>query len=144
MSTIFQFDISQKRIIVYKWLVFPNPVTYTYILYINFNICMYTCVYTYVFKQLLLYTTSIFGITHINAVIHLFTVAEHFQITQCRVSKQILIHILPPVLILQMKRFSIGSHNVTKDNSYISFPHVLDMAPYCTTECVEVRMCNYI
>ena len=56
----------------------------------------------------------------------------------CRVSKQILIHKLPPVLILQMKRFSIGIHDVTKDNRFVYFPHVLDMAPYCTTQCFEV------
>ena len=64
--------------------------------------------------------------------------AHNFQVTQCRVSKQILIHKLSPVLILQMKRFTIGSHTVTKDNSHVSFPRVLDMAPYCTAECLEV------
>ena len=42
-----------------------------------------------------------------------------------------------------MKRFTIGSHNVTKDNQHVSFPRVLDMAPYCTAECLEVRMYVY-
>ena len=37
-----------------------------------------------------------------------------------------------------MKRFSIGSHSVTKDDQHVDFPRVLDMAPYCTKECVEV------
>ena len=58
----------------------------------------------------------------------------------CRVSKQILIHKLPPVLILQMKRFSIGNNDVTKDNRFVYFPHMLDMAPYCTTQCFEVHI----
>ena len=75
-------------------------------------------------------------------ITYLLTVAQNFQITQCRVSKQILIHKLSPVLILQMKRFTIGSHNVTKDNQHVSFPRVLNMAPYCTTECLEV--CTYV
>ena len=58
-----------------------------------------------------------------------------------RVSKQILIHQLPPVLILHLKRFSIG-HTVTKDNQHVSFSPVLNMAPFCTTDCVWVR--NYM
>ena len=71
-------------------------------------------------------------------------VAQNFQITQCRVSKQILIHKLSPVLILQMKRFTIGRHHVTKDDQHVSFPRVLNMAPYCTTECVEVCVYAHI
>ena len=57
---------------------------------------------------------------------------------ECRVSKQNLIHHLPPVLILQMKRFNIGFYNVTKDGRHVSFPLVLDMAPYCTSDCIQV------
>ncbi|XP_065906580.1 ubiquitin carboxyl-terminal hydrolase 16-like isoform X2 [Dysidea avara] len=56
---------------------------------------------------------------------------------ECRVSKQNLIHHLPPVLILQMKRFNIGFYNVTKDGRHVSFPLVLDMAPYCTSDCIQ-------
>ena len=48
-----------------------------------------------------------------------------------------MIHHLPPVLILHMKRFEI-SFEVTKDGRHISFPEILDMAPYCTAKCVEV------
>lgn len=109
---------------------------------------MHTYLQTYIFHQ----RTHIYLDIHIYiyAVLYimisticlctcrLFTVARDFQITQCRVSKQILIHKLSPVLILQMKRFTIGSHNVTKDNRHVSFPRVLNMAPYCTTECLEV------
>ena len=56
----------------------------------------------------------------------------------CRVSKQLMIHQLPPVLILHIKRFDIGHYRVTKDNQYVSFPEILDLAPYCTMKCVEV------
>ena len=59
----------------------------------------------------------------------------------CQVSKQIIIHRLPPVLILHMKRFEISS-TVTKDSRHISFPEILDMAPYCTAKCLEVL--NYV
>ena len=68
----------------------------------------------------------------------IFILGSHSEVTLCRVSKYILIHNLPPILILQMKRFNIGSHNVTKDNRFVHFPHVLDMAPYCTSQCFEV------
>ena len=52
-----------------------------------------------------------------------------------------MIHQLPPILILHMKRFEIGFDDVTKDDRHISFPEVLDMAPYCTAECLKV--CAY-
>ena len=48
-----------------------------------------------------------------------------------------MIHQLPPVLILHMKRFDIGVE-VTKDDRHISFPEILDMAPYCTAKCLKV------
>ena len=57
----------------------------------------------------------------------------------CRVSKQIMIHQLPPILILHMKRFEIGWDQVTKDDRHITFSEVLDIAPYCTDECVKVH-----
>ena len=61
-----------------------------------------------------------------------------YESALCRVSKQIMIHQLPPVLILHMKRFEIGDNEVIKDNRHITFPEILDMAPYCTTTCIEV------
>ena len=61
------------------------------------------------------------------------------ELAMCLVSKQIMIHQLPPVLILHMKRFEIGFHKVSKDSRYIPFPEILDMAPYCTVKCLEVR-----
>ena len=63
----------------------------------------------------------------------------------CQVSKQIMIHQLPPVLILHMKRFEVGFNEVIKDDRHISFPEILNMAPYCTNECIKVRIniCTY-
>ena len=54
------------------------------------------------------------------------------------VTKQILIHKLPPTLILHFKRFNIGDYHVTKNTTLMSFPQLLDMAPYCSTECLKV------
>lgn len=54
-----------------------------------------------------------------------------------------MIHHLPPVLILHMKRFYIGIYTVTKDDRQISFPEILHMEPYCTNECIKVII-NYI
>ena len=51
-----------------------------------------------------------------------------------------MIHQLPPVLILHMKRFEISQYRVIKDSRYVSFPEILDMAPYCTDDCVKVRI----
>ena len=73
-----------------------------------------------------------------NLFIH--TVTRDGQLALCRVSKQIItIHELPPILILHMKRFEIN-YEVRKDDRHISFPEILDMAPYCTSKCVKVRM----
>lgn len=68
-------------------------------------------------------------------------VGNQYEVAEQRVSRLILIHRLPPVLILQLKRFSIDSYSVTKDNKPVSFPLVLNMVPYCTKECVQV--CDY-
>ena len=72
--------------------------------------------------------------------LHMYTYVGKSKIELCHVSKQILIHKLSPVLILHIKRFIIGRHRVTKDNRKVTFPHVLNMAPFCTKECVEVQL----
>ena len=54
-----------------------------------------------------------------------------------KVSKQLSIASLPEILVLQIKRFSIG-YKVTKYTESISFPLILNMAPYCTNECLKV------
>ena len=60
------------------------------------------------------------------------------NLTLSLVSKQIAIHRLPPVLILHMKRFKIEPDSISKDTQHIEFPLKLNMAPYCTTECIKV------
>ena len=62
------------------------------------------------------------------------------EIALCRVSKQLSIHQLPPVLILHIKRFDLGGYSVTKDKRSVSFPEVLDMAPYCTTDSDDIEV----
>ena len=54
-----------------------------------------------------------------------------------KVSKQLGIASLPEILVLQIKRFFLG-HRVSKYTAAISFPLILDMAPYCTNECLKV------
>ena len=41
-----------------------------------------------------------------------------------------------------MKRFEIGPYTVTKDDRPVCFPEILNMEPYCTTECVQVIIDN--
>lgn len=59
-------------------------------------------------------------------------------LTLCLVSKQVAVHQLPPVLILHLKRFHIQADGIYKDNQHIKFPFKLNMAPYCTTQCIQV------
>ena len=84
-------------------------------------------------------TIHIYVITYVCILFH---AVKSFDNTPplCQVSKQIMIHQLPPVLILHMKRFEINHNEVFKDNRHISFSEVLDMAPYCTSKCVEVSV----
>jgi len=58
----------------------------------------------------------------------------------CLLAKQLLIHKLPQVLILHVKRFSINSYEVMKNSTYMSFPLLLDVAPYCDASCLEVLL----
>ena len=53
---------------------------------------------------------------------------------ECLVSKQLLFHSLPQILILHMKRFHLGQQ-ITKNNRHINFPIDLDLAPFCTKRC---------
>ena len=58
------------------------------------------------------------------------------------VNRQVLIKQLPHVLVLNIKRFIIGSSSVYKNTKHLSFPHVLNMAPYCTNKCAMVCICS--
>ena len=109
----------------------------------------YVCVcYTMCYKFLLHLHAYIATYIHNYIVLAIFDyvyihLGRSDVVPRC-VSKQILIHKLSPVLILHIKRFIIGSHRVTKDNHQVSFPRVLDMSPFCTVECVEVRLVNCV
>ena len=56
-----------------------------------------------------------------------------------KVSKQLSITLLPEILVLQIKRFSLGD-KVSKYTEAVSFPLVLDMAPYCSNDCLKVSL----
>ena len=56
------------------------------------------------------------------------------DVALCPVSKLLLLHELPKILVLHLKRFKLGA-TVTKDNRHINFPFELDVAPYCTNHC---------
>ena len=53
----------------------------------------------------------------------------------CEISKQLSIAFLPEILVIHMKRFNFGQQ---KSSKIISFPLILNMAPYCTNICLEV------
>ncbi|XP_069046289.1 ubiquitin carboxyl-terminal hydrolase 16 isoform X2 [Lepisosteus oculatus] len=52
--------------------------------------------------------------------------------------KQMLISLPPPVLTLHLKRFQQVGYSVCKVNRHVIFPQVLDLAPFCTTNCKNV------
>ena len=54
------------------------------------------------------------------------------------VCKQLLLHQLPQVLILHLKRFTVGPYTVTKNKAHVSFPPMLNMAPYSSNACLKV------
>ena len=98
----------------------------------------YTVAYVNVLCCCMVYT-AISCITVCNFVLYFHVVTSmDDEPALCRVSKQLMIHQLPPILILHMKRFEIGFYEVTKDDRHVSFPEILDMAPYCTSICLEV------
>ena len=67
--------------------------------------------------------------------IHMFALqANYDDCVECLVSKQLLFHSLPQILILHIKRFHLGEQ-VTKNNRHIDFPLDLDLAPFCTKNC---------
>ena len=55
-------------------------------------------------------------------------------LASCPVSKLLLLHELPKILVLHLKRFKLGA-TVTKNNCHIDFPFELDVAPYCSDNC---------
>ncbi|XP_065907413.1 ubiquitin carboxyl-terminal hydrolase 16-like isoform X2 [Dysidea avara] len=64
-------------------------------------------------------------------------ICNHCNNDHSLVSKQALIMRLQKLLILHIKRFEIGNVAVTKNNEFLSFALLLDMAPYCTNGCLQ-------
>ena len=62
--------------------------------------------------------------------------SENEEYAECLVSKQLLIHELPRILILHMKRFHLGLR-VTKNNNHVTFPDTLNVAPFCSNVSVS-------
>ncbi|XP_007941702.1 ubiquitin carboxyl-terminal hydrolase 16 [Orycteropus afer afer] len=52
--------------------------------------------------------------------------------------KQMLISLAPPVLTLHLKRFQQAGFNLRKVNKHVTFPEILDLAPFCTLKCKNV------
>ncbi|XP_034284871.1 ubiquitin carboxyl-terminal hydrolase 16 [Pantherophis guttatus] len=53
--------------------------------------------------------------------------------------KQMLISLAPPILTLHLKRFQQAGYNLQKVNKHISFPEVMDLAPFCSIKCKNAR-----
>ncbi|KAJ7320506.1 hypothetical protein JRQ81_020017 [Phrynocephalus forsythii] len=52
--------------------------------------------------------------------------------------KQMLISLAPPVLTLHLKRFQQAGYNLQKVNKHITFPEIIDLAPFCSFKCKNV------
>uniref|UniRef100_A0AAR2KRL3 Ubiquitin carboxyl-terminal hydrolase n=1 Tax=Pygocentrus nattereri TaxID=42514 RepID=A0AAR2KRL3_PYGNA len=53
--------------------------------------------------------------------------------------KQMLISVLPPVVTLHLKRFHQAGMNLRKVNRHVDFPLILDLAPFCSASCKNLR-----
>ncbi|KAM3934639.1 ubiquitin carboxyl-terminal hydrolase 16 isoform 1-T2 [Leptodactylus fuscus] len=53
--------------------------------------------------------------------------------------KQMLVSLPPPILTLHLKRFQQNGFNLHKLNKHIKFPEVIDLAPFCTVKCKNIR-----
>ncbi|KAK7491576.1 hypothetical protein BaRGS_00017215 [Batillaria attramentaria] len=54
-------------------------------------------------------------------------------------SKQFLILVPPAILTLHLKRFEQVGYTSRKVNRHVEFPTILDIAPYCSSLCQDVR-----
>ncbi|XP_056415492.1 ubiquitin carboxyl-terminal hydrolase 16 isoform X3 [Hyla sarda] len=67
----------------------------------------------------------------------LFSGDKKFVYTNAK--KQMLVSVPPPILTLHLKRFQQNGFNLHKLNKHIKFPEVIDMAPFCTVKCKNIR-----
>uniref|UniRef100_A0A4W3JBY7 ubiquitinyl hydrolase 1 n=1 Tax=Callorhinchus milii TaxID=7868 RepID=A0A4W3JBY7_CALMI len=58
--------------------------------------------------------------------------------------KQMLITAVPPVLNLHLKRFHQAGLSLRKVNRHVDFPLVLDLAPFCSSNCKNVGEGNQV
>ncbi|XP_075710671.1 ubiquitin carboxyl-terminal hydrolase 16 [Rhinoderma darwinii] len=63
--------------------------------------------------------------------------AKKFVYTNAK--KQMLVSVPPPILTLHLKRFQQNGFNLHKLNKHIKFPEVIDLAPFCTVKCKNIR-----
>lgn len=85
---------------------------------------------------------DIMGVSNLENALKLFTKIEYlkgdnrYMCPNCSqksdASKQLLIEKLPPLLTIQLKRFSYVGHGSRKPNKAISFSEILDLKPFMT------------
>ncbi|XP_051880595.1 ubiquitin carboxyl-terminal hydrolase 45 isoform X2 [Pristis pectinata] len=80
-------------------------------------------------------TDSNFGLTTVNHKLLNEKKSEHIY-TNAR--KQMLISAVPPILNLHLKRFHQAGLSLRKVNKHVDFPLVLDLAPFCSSNCKNV------
>ena len=54
-------------------------------------------------------------------------------------TKQLMIKTLPPVLTLHLKRFLQEGRRLRKNGRHVTFPPILDLAPFCMTDCRVIQ-----
>ncbi|PPS98260.1 Ubiquitin carboxyl-terminal hydrolase of the cysteine proteinase fold protein [Cryptosporidium hominis] len=87
---------------------------------------------------------DIMGVSNLENALKLFTKIEYlkgenrYMCPKCNqrsdASKQLLIEKLPPLLTIQLKRFSYVGHGSRKPNKAINFSDVLDLQPYISSK----------
>nr|KAG5701148.1 hypothetical protein BaRGS_002624 [Batillaria attramentaria] len=81
----------------------------------------------------------------VMSCLHQFTAAELLTDKKgsdqvySNASKQFLILVPPAILTLHLKRFEQVGYTSRKVNRHVEFPTILDIAPYCSSLCQDVR-----
>ncbi|KAJ1612583.1 ubiquitin carboxyl-terminal hydrolase of the cysteine proteinase fold [Cryptosporidium canis] len=92
---------------------------------------------------------DIMGVSNLENALQLFTKTEfltgenRYICPKCKkrsdASKQLLIERLPPLLTIQLKRFSYVAHGSRKPNKAIRFPETLNLEPFLASRTHPVR-----
>ncbi|XP_069492468.1 ubiquitin carboxyl-terminal hydrolase 16 [Ambystoma mexicanum] len=67
-----------------------------------------------------------------------FTTKGEVKHVYTNAKKQMLISLAPPILTLHLKRFQQAGANLRKVNRHVTFPELIDLAPFCTVKCKNV------